>query len=210
MTLGSGEEQSYLYDDFGNLFDIERRGTRTYSRSLPVDRKTNRLASASYDEAGNMISPPGGGIRFSWSTLGTLTSRSTQLGEEISQYLYTADGERIGIFHHPSREWTWRLRDLEGKLLREWKGGADGPLIFFDGFEAGTLDLWSAGRAPGCDDLVWVRDYVHRGGTVLASFHWSTGVIHHHPDHLGSPIGSTNQQGALDDTGLLCVRRRAR
>ena len=191
MTLGSTEEQSYEYDDFGNLVDIERDGQVRYARRIPVDRKTNRLTSASYDAAGNVVVPPGGGTIFDWSGLGTMSWRNDPHGNGRTEYLYTADGERIGIYDHGQRQWTWRLRDLDGKLLREWRGGSESPLVFLDGFESGNLDLWTQDRSPACDDLYWVRDSVHRGGALLASYHWSTGVLHHHPDHLGSPILTT-------------------
>ncbi len=191
MTLGSTEKQTYEYDDFGNLVDIERDGQVRYARRIPVDKKTNRLTSASYDAAGNVVVPPGGGTIFDWSGLGTMSWRNDPHGNGRTEYLYTADGERIGIYDHGQRQWTWRLRDLDGKLLREWRGGSESPLVFLDGFESGNLDLWTQDRSPACDDLHWVRDSVHRGGALLASYHWSTGVLHHHPDHLGSPILTT-------------------
>jgi RHS repeat-associated protein len=75
-------------------------------------------------------------------------------------HLYTADDERIWTFHEGHNRSRWVVRDLDGKLLRE-----------FDN----NWGTWTV-----------VRDYVYRDGVPLAAVA-PAGVRHLHPDHLGTP-----------------------
>jgi RHS repeat-associated protein len=84
-------------------------------------------------------------------------------------YLYTADGERIWSYDLAANTSHWTIRDLDGKVLRDYKnlGGN-----------------WSVDR-----------DYVYRGSTLLAAV-TPSGVQHFHLDHLGTVRAITNSAGS--------------
>jgi uncharacterized protein RhaS with RHS repeats len=176
----------------GNVFGA-------YSVPLPIDAATNRLHDpnavtppddvATYDGAGNMTqasypSSTGGRFdyRYTWDALGAM--RTLRAGDRSlldagadglvkQRYLYTVDGERIGVLGTApggQPKSTWTLRGLDAALLS----------TFVE--QSGS---WS-----------WKEDQIWRGTALLAN-ESPTGTLHYHLDHLGSPRVVTNASGSL-------------
>ena len=121
---------------------------------------TNHLGGVSYDDAGSVTGASG--ATYTYDGTGMMTRSIT--GTDDRQYVYTADDERIAVRQGVS--WTWSVRDLGGKVLRE-----------FTSTEGASLT--QTGRQ-------WTKDYVWRDGLLLASTD-ATGTYHYHLDHLGTP-----------------------
>lgn len=97
--------------------------------------------------------------------------------DEERLYLYTADDERILDFKaYPpaafatNRDNRWTLRGLDGRVLREFRHFGD---------------TWSI-----------ERDYIYRGGVLVAAYDGAGNRFHYSNDHLGTPRLVTNQAGA--------------
>lgn len=152
---------SHTYDGFGNLQAL----TTLTTRNTPTSSSTNRLTgSVIYDSAGNLTS---------WNGATYAHDRFNQMwhmvnGSEDWLYLYDASGERIWSYKTSINTSRWTLRDLDGKVLREYQNAA------------GT---WSV-----------QKDYVYRGSQLIAA-QTSTGVTHFHLDHLGTVRAVTNSAG---------------
>ncbi len=152
--------QTYTYDPFGNLLSV---GGDPWApgRSTPTSAASNRLTAASYDVAGNMVGF--NGAAYEVDGFGMMTKMVN--GAEDWRYLYTADDERLFEYRVGGGGANWSLRDLDGKVLREFQE--------------------QAGWAP--------REYFYRGGRLLASSFTpappltSEGVRHFSLDHLGTP-----------------------
>ena len=154
--------RTYTYDAFANLTSIADYNPR----NIPVDSTTNRLSYATYDAAGNVTNWNGTG--FAYDALGMVTKRIDFGGGE-RLFFYTADDERFWSYHSSGSRWT--LRDLDGKVLRDYRSGVGG---------------WSV-----------ERDYVYAGGKLLAATKPGTSTVYHyHLDHLGTPRLITNQNGS--------------
>ena len=85
--------------------------------STPTSSATNRLSNSTYDAAGNLTA---------WNTNVYEYDRFNQMtrmrsGSEELIYLYTAGDERIWIYDFPKNQSRWTLRDLDGKVLREYR-----------------------------------------------------------------------------------------
>jgi RHS repeat-associated protein len=76
------------------------------------------------------------------------------------RYIYTGDNERFWAYSVNDGKSIWTLRDLGGKVLREYDAHIS----------------WTT-----------FKDYIYRDGQLLASSHTSEGVQHFHLDHLGTP-----------------------
>jgi RHS repeat-associated protein len=126
--------------------------------SLPTSAVTNRLngTGTSYDTAGNLIAWNGNTYQYD----GFNQMIRMKSGAEDWAYIYTAGDERFWSYRVGGGGSLWALRDLDGKLLRE--------------YEAHTS--WST-----------FKDYIYRGSQLLASSHPTEGVRHLHLDHLGTP-----------------------
>ncbi len=160
-TAAGGYAFSHTYDGFGNL---QAMTTKT-GRSTPTSSTTNRLTGAvSYDAAGDLTS--WNGNAYQYDALDQMWDFNP--GSKDWLYLYTADGERIWSYDLAANTSHWTVRDLDGKVLRDYKnlGGS-----------------WSVDR-----------DYVYRGDQLLAAV-TPTGVQHFHLDHLGSVRFITNASG---------------
>ena len=146
--------QDYTYDAFANLTRITLNDT-TY-QDLPTSASTNRLTGSGYDPSGNMTA--WGGYTYTYDPLDAMTVLT---GGTLSKaYTYDADGERLSFREGVSGPWTYSLRGLDGKVLREYVLN-------------GTT--WS-----------WSKDLVYRQGQLLAAIDGS-GTRHFTLDHLGSP-----------------------
>ena len=100
--------------------------------------------------------------------MGMITKRTDSGGGE-RLFFYTADDERFWSYHSSGSRWT--LRDLDGKVLRDYRSGAGG---------------WSV-----------ERDYVYADGKLLAATKPGTSTVYnYHLDHLGTPRLITNQNGS--------------
>jgi RHS repeat-associated protein len=158
MSGGAVTSDTYQYDGFGNLHLRTTAGASGTSQlPIPVDWWTNRLAEASYDDAGNVLNSGGAASHsYSWDSMRMLSSRDA--GQET--YIYTPSDERIAV--RKGTQWTWSLRDTDGRLLRQMESTEGGA-------------AWT-----------WREDFVHRNGQVAGSERRGSGRRHFHNDHLGS------------------------
>jgi uncharacterized protein RhaS with RHS repeats len=107
------------------------------------------------------------GTSFEYDALGMVEKRIDSSGGQ-RLFFYTADDERFWSYHASGSRWT--IRDLDGKVLRDYRSGVGG---------------WSV-----------ERDYVYADGKLLAAVRPSPFDIHHyHLDHLGTPRLITNRFG---------------
>lgn len=180
---GATKTQSYAFDAFGNIQSITTNGTTIQS---PTTSATNRLTSATYGAAGNLLN--WNGWSYTYDFLNKL--RRVTNGLEDAYSVYNADDERIVLL-----EWVCgvqacnfqkaeTVRDVDGRVLRRFFHPADGaPSSFGDAAEGGQ------------EQVVLATDYVYRGSRLLG-----TGVVnapdrHFHTDHLGSARLITDQTG---------------
>lgn len=156
------------YDGFGNLHSLTTGATPSL-RPTPTNPATNRLSGfASYDSAGNLTG--WNGAVHEYDRLNMM--RRMTNGTEDWIYLYTVDDERIWTFSVNGQPSRWTLRDLDGKVLREYK-------------DTGTA--WSI-----------QRDYVYRGGLLLAAHTADASpkdLVQYHLDHLGTLRATTDRNG---------------
>ncbi len=158
---GNQKQQSYAFDAFGNLQSIGG----TSGRATPTSSQTNRLSGAAvYDAAGNLTN--WNGASYTYDHFNQMTQMVS--GAENWAYLYTADDERIWSYDTARNLSHWTVRDLGGKVLRDYLNNA------------GT---WSVGT-----------DYLYRDGLLLAA-ETQTGQRHFHLDHLGTPRLITRGSG---------------
>jgi RHS repeat-associated protein len=155
--------QTVGYDLYGNIQSITTNGAVV---STPTNT-ANRLTSSGtfYDAAGSMTSW-NWGATFQYDALGLLWHYTS--GAEDWLYMYTADDERVWAFRTAGSGNFWAIRDLDGKVLREYSTHA-----------GWTVD----------------RDYVYRGDKLLAAV-TPQGTRHFHLDHLGSVRQVTNASAA--------------
>ncbi|MBW8876540.1 MAG: S-layer homology domain-containing protein, partial [Acidobacteria bacterium] len=161
---GNQKTQGYAFDPFGNLTNI----TGTSGRATPTDSVTNRLngTGTQYDAAGNLTH--WNGAVYNYDRFNQMTEMTS--GNEHALYVYTADDERVWSYDLARNLSHWTLRDLGGKVLRDYVN------------DSGT---WSLGT-----------DYLHRDGLLLAA-ETQTGQRHYHLDHLGTPRLITRGSGYL-------------
>ncbi len=172
--LGSGttQNQGFSYDPFGNLTAV----SGTSGLTIPVTASTNRLTTVGsgpdcgasevyYDSAGNLTCWQGNA--YSYDPLGTVT-RTVLSGIEYD-HGYAPSGGRLLTYQPGVGGYRWTLRDLDGKVLRDFK------LV---------NNTWTV-----------ERDYLYRDGVLLAAKQPNGEVYHLHPDHLGSPRLVTGNSG---------------
>jgi len=170
--------QTYDYDEFGNRTSVSRSFGATdcigpCELNATIQRTTNHITDhgALYDAAGNLIAIDN--ATYSYDAASMLTHAT--VGSDDREFLYTADDERLATKQGVS--WTWTVRGLDNKVLRE---------------------LTSLGPDTSRQ---WSKDYVWRGGLLLASvtptFPGASTTItqHYHLDHLGTPRVITNDNG---------------
>ncbi|MFZ5787735.1 MAG: hypothetical protein ACOY3Y_14945 [Acidobacteriota bacterium] len=134
-TLAGIGAHSYTCDPFANL-------TTYNGASRATSTSTNRLTSAGYDAAGNLLSHTGGAYTYTFDALNQLV-RAVSLGvHRLADF--DGGGERVLVrqpFAAPAVSVT--VRGLDGKVLRD---------VSFDG------TTWR-----------WVKDWVYREGVAVAS-----------------------------------------
>jgi RHS repeat-associated protein len=185
-TADVSNSQTYDYDAFGNRTTVSRTGSLCTGGSACEQQGlytpgTNHLSNngAAYDAAGNLIAYAAD--KYAYDAVGML-SRSV-VATQYSQYLYTADDERIAVYDG-SFNWRWTVRGADAKVLREF---------------AST----NSGSALGVGNRQWKRDYVWRDGQLLATENGTSlgeQTYHYHLDHLGTPRLLTTGTGARVST----------
>jgi RHS repeat-associated protein len=173
-TTSSGTlRQCVGYTAFGTINAMGTGTTACTPSTIAVDTATNRMSSpVTYDAAGNMTL--WGVYGYTWNRLNQML---TVTGTGINRsYGYTADGERAVDRNNQDSTRTLWIRDLSGKVLREYSRTAGGT--------------WS-----------WSKDYVYRNGLHVASVTSST-TRHFALDHLGTLRRGTDTQATpqLDST----------
>jgi RHS repeat-associated protein len=168
VTAASGSlRQDYDYDEYGNMISTEMPGFVT---PIPTHSPTNRLngSGVQYDSAGNLTQSWSNGrtITYKYDSVNMLQQLSDTGGSNIA-YVYTADDQRIWSFDLAANVSHWVVRDLEGKVLRDF---------------VQTGDTWSVGK-----------DYYYREGMLLAASAPSGLIEHFSIDHLGTPRLITDQ-----------------
>jgi RHS repeat-associated protein len=161
---GNEKQQTYTFDTYGNITGIATTaGGFSQLRQTSTNPATNRLSGAAiYDDAGNLTN--WNGANYQYDPFNKMWRM--QNGSEEWLYLYTADDERLWSFKTDGTLSRWTLRDLEGKVLRE--------------YDTVNSALWSI-----------AADYVYRDGLLLAA-ETAAGPRHFHLDHLGTPRLITN------------------
>lgn len=172
-AAGNLRSQTYQYDVYGNLKLI---GGDAWApgRTIDVSSANNRLNGELYDDAGNQLTwghaLPATEKRYEYDGLGQMTRMAA--GSEDWRYIYGPGGERFWAYRPTNGTSHWALRDLQGKVLREYR--ADGG-------------NWTQ-----------FTDYVYRGGQLLAAIDSPGAVRHFSLDHLGTPRAITTAGNAED------------
>ena len=163
--------QSYAYDTYGSLQSITTDGV---VRATPTSPSTNRLTGATYDASGNVIQE--GTSSYGYDAFNLMVDST--IGGSRRAYVYTADDERIAVATTVPLVGTWKVRDLDGQVLREFR---EAP-------------------SPGAN-FSWTRDYVRRDGQLLAKVEPTpVDTQHMHLDHLGSVRMVTDGSGSVVST----------
>jgi RHS repeat-associated protein len=171
------KRQTYAYDTYGNMKTITTivDGSTSNTQTLSPSASTNRLfnTGTAYDESGNMTAFGGesGTVIWSYTYDGLDMMQSHNNGSRSVRFVYTADDERVAVYDATSVHWTWRLRGLDNKVLRQYRNQGG---------------IWS-----------WQKDWIYRGGALLATDQPSIGVRHFALDHLGTPRAISSSTGAL-------------
>jgi RHS repeat-associated protein len=189
QRTGIQSRQDYTYDAFGNRIAVSRAPGSVdcpggCGISVTIDSNTNHINSngAQYDAAGNLIfiqdviGSTTYNATYTYDTAGRLARAAANT--DVRDFLYTADDERIATADGAS--WTWTVRGLDGKVLREF----------------------TSYQPPGLlptENRQWAKDYVWRDGLLLASVtptsSGGTSTQHFHLDHLGTPRLVTGANG---------------
>src|SRR5258706_442028 len=183
-AIVQGSQQSYTYDTFGNrILTMRASGAAGCvggcEAPSTVFEQNNHLTGATYDEAGN-VKTVSGSTAASYNYDGTGMATRATVGSDDRMFVYTADDERIAVRNGVS--WTWTVRDLSGKVLRELT----------------SLETQPSPLALGSH--TWSKDHVWRDGQLMASvFQGPSGITtyHYHLDHLGTPRLVTDSNGFL-------------
>jgi RHS repeat-associated protein len=168
VTAAAGSlRQNYSYDAYGNMTSTDMAGVVT---PIATESSSNHLngAGVQYDAAGNMIQgwSNGDSINYKYDSLNMLQQVTDTRGNNLA-YLYTADDERIWSYDLGVNVSHWAIRDLGGKVLRDYVQ----------------------------DGVAWgvAKDYFYRDGLLLAAAAPSGVTEHFSLDHLGTPRLITDQ-----------------
>ncbi len=185
-VLGAGVRKRYSYDAFGNILKADTYigvspssfvGVLHATFQTGANSTTNRL-NVSYDAAGNALGLAGQPPFYSYDSLNMIKTASPGF-----TYLYGQSEERVYVIDHRSGAdktkyvETWMLRGLNNELLREY-----------------TVKSVNGNIGDFIGNWFWAKDYIYRGGQLLAS-ESPSGVLHYHLDHLGTPRMITNAAG---------------
>ena len=178
-TIGAGginRTQTVSYDAFGSvLSSATHHGSRSFTVNGAINRVTN--FAFQYDAAGNQWQWQDGAQTFT----GTF-NRLNQLYRYVTtgvnhDYGFTVDGERTLDRDNTANTRALWIRDLTGKVLREYTRSSGG--------------VWS-----------WSKDYIYRNGLHVASI-TASATRHFALDHLGTlRRGTTTDATPVLDTAL--------
>lgn len=171
----NGKLETYKYDSFGNLTEKAVSGSPV--QTIDVDPQSNRLADRIYDAAGNVT----GDVtrsQYVYDGAGSLVwlRRTGPTTANTERFIYDAADERLGRVD-PTRRPAWTIRDLNGRVLREFQSQDD-------------MNSWT---------WYWKQDYVYADGILVSganqtfTYNYENptadiygGERHYHLDHLGS------------------------
>ncbi|MEM7052740.1 MAG: RHS repeat-associated core domain-containing protein [Acidobacteriota bacterium] len=180
---GDTRYQAYGYDTFGNLQSLTHfDGVRTRTRAFAMNRPKNQLSAAVYDGRGNLLRWGTEGYR--WDELNSLVQRNFP----AETYIYDAEDRRVMSLRMAGTQIaglheTYSLRDLDGKVLTLYR---------------------TVGGSGGAWD--WDRDYVHDDQGRMMFVHTDEAAPRNQHffalDHLGSPLITTDAQGAFMEQAL--------
>ena len=203
---GGIRSSTYTYDAADNITSFSRDGhpakkltvDETSNRTISDDPVTNGFSNFSYDGGGRLTTAglnAFGGDLFTmrYDPFGMQTEFEVQLdggvAEKVWISVYGPGNYRVVEAHvdttKPSQERIYRFRDLEGRLLREYKVTGFGPFV-------------NASKKGA----VWKheQDYYRAGNRVVSTY--STADLDwrfFHQDHLGTTKVITNADGGLRD-----------
>jgi len=162
VTPVNARTQSATYDAFGNVQSLTTNGS---TLNTPTAGSTNRLTAAVYGSSGGLTS--WNGNSFAYDPFHNIWDFKPNATDEWI-YLYTADDERVWSYRIDNTS-LWTLRDLGGKVLREY---------------ANNNGVWSV-----------QADYIYRLGGQMLAAETAAGTRHFHLDHLGTPRLVTDGSG---------------
>ena len=150
-------QQTYTFDTYGNITGITTTAGGSARVAADADSRRHQPAlRRRHDDmgAGNLTSWNGANHQYDpFNKMWRM-----QNGSEEWLYLYTADDERLWSYKTDGTLSRWTLRDLEGKVLRE--------------YNTVNSALWSI-----------AADYIYRDGQLLAA-ETATALRDFHLDHL--------------------------
>ncbi|MCP3964366.1 MAG: RHS repeat-associated core domain-containing protein, partial [bacterium] len=182
---GSGFREEYTYDDADNMTSYNRNGWGWQSQA--VHSSSNRMRGGSndivYDGAGNMTSIGVGGLYvMQYDELNQQVQFDNNISGQQSIHLYAfGPGEkRLIAFEAGVGERTFKFRDLQGRVLREYK-----------------VNGWGDYVSPSQQGAAWVfeKDYIHGPSGLIATRARSGAKRFFHQDHLGSTRAITDESG---------------
>lgn len=169
--------QNFKYDDFGNLIETQVEGANAIK--IPVDLSSNRMVGPEYDAAGNVLTRQGSPA-YEYDALNMLTRVRVRPGYS-RRMIYDPDDERLGMMVDGDSLSRWTIRDLQGRVIREYRG------------EGAGMDWW-----------IWQLDEIYADGKLVAGekqpfwFYEDMvygGFRHYHLDQIGSVRVVTNDDG---------------
>lgn len=114
LGAGTGTQQSYTYDRFGNLTAV----IGANGRNIPTNALTNHLSSSTYDDAGNLTHWNNVAV-YEYDAFNQMVRMTS--GAQDWAYVYTAGDERLWSYDLTKQEASrWTLRGLSGQVLREY------------------------------------------------------------------------------------------
>jgi RHS repeat-associated protein len=176
VSSGNNRKHRFAYDPYGNQTNkyTSVNGGAEIDNIWYVNSAVNRMSSpwpTQYDEAGNLTVWNNGSNTYTFDGLGSMRVSATSTGSRL--YFYTADEERVWIHNSTYNNGRIMMRDLSGRVLREY----------------------STVGAANAETFSWAKDYLYRGGHALGAI-TPSGTFHFHVDHLGNTRLVTNSAGA--------------
>ncbi|HEV7920347.1 MAG TPA: RHS repeat-associated core domain-containing protein [Thermoanaerobaculia bacterium] len=162
----NGATRDYTYDAFGNRRNCAQTNPSSACQfGYGINSNDNHLTGdVAYDPAGSGKVTALGPHRYEYDGWDMMT-RDRIGTSSTTEFLYSADDERIATHNVSGGSWQWTVRDVDDKVLREFTSTDGGA--------------WQ-----------WTKDYVWRDDKLLASLQPEDDVVtryHYHLDHLGSP-----------------------
>lgn len=159
----------YDYDAFGNRTNCMQSDGTACQFGYGIHPNDNHLTGpVAYDPLGSGNLTRLGAHNYAYDAVNMLITDSGA----GTEFLYTAGDERIGTHTVNAASWQWSVRDIQGRVLRQFSSG------------------------EGTSGWQWSRDYIWRDDRLAASRQPATDHVttyHYHVDHLGTPRRITNE-----------------